>query len=98
MTSAPSLLACPFCGSVDVLVERESGYDTWVVACCNKDSEVTPLHCGAQGGSHELTREGAIAVWNKRTPPVLCYDNLPPVKIPGWRDWIIDETGTWTGI
>jgi Lar family restriction alleviation protein len=52
--NTPSLLPCPFCGSVDVGFSAEDGHD--FVVCSN---------CGAEGPFGYKT---GIAAWNQRSP------------------------------
>jgi Lar family restriction alleviation protein len=53
-----SLKSCPFCGDKEPIVEPRGGSSTRRVYCDN---------CTAHG-PWRLSREGAVAAWNRRKP------------------------------
>lgn len=54
------LLPCPFCGSTILHIESDSHQgSTFQVLCDNPE-------CEAEGPNVGLTKEDAVALWNKR--------------------------------
>lgn len=95
MSTTETLLPCPFCGggaSGDATIKysekyaKKQGWDQTTFYYCNC------IHCGAnnQGIVGHLTRDAAIAAWNRRaTPPAPAPDPwgyLCNGKGDGWAE------------
>ena len=60
-----TLKPCPFCGDLDILIERKEGYDDIRVFCLNCGCS-TKWHSWPVKGGTEISIERAIESWNRR--------------------------------